>query len=189
MTLKSLTTLAAIGLLAMACNDRTESPTSNSAQPKQQVPEQVPEQPAKEAVPSSAISAPLVAKIDGPSDVDHLTEVELQVSIERTLINEAPMKFMLEVPSGAKLVEGNPVETIVDAESATLVRHFRLSFGSVPADDVVATVSVKQPGWGVHATAKYRFGRPAPTLPKPERADFELGVGGRVLGSPIVVKP
>ena len=93
MTLKSLTTLAAIGLLAMACNDRTESPTSNSAQPKQQVPEQVPEQPAKEAVPSSAISAPLVAKIDGPSDVDHLTEVELQVSIERTLINEAPMKF------------------------------------------------------------------------------------------------
>ena len=184
-----LTILAALGFLAMACTDQTASLVHENSQPTRQVPEQVPAETTERVATSSAISAPLVVKIDGPSEVDHVSEVDLELSIQRTLINEAPMKFTLTVPPGAKLIEGISSETIVDAESALIVRQFRLSFDSVPDADVVATVSVKQPGWGVHATDKYRFGRLAPKLPVPQRADFELGVGGRMLGAPIVLKP
>ncbi len=132
-------------------------------------------------------TAPLVARLEGPTQVRAGQTITVKLVITRTVVNKLPIAIAWEVPEGAKVVSGLPTGT-VDGRSKQLRLVVRLRLSAVPDRDLVATVEVKGEAYGVSAKAAYRFGRPAPKLPDAAERAPGVKVNGKVLGTGIPVR-
>lgn len=129
--------------------------------------------------------APLVVRVQGPAHVAAGDIVRLTLHIERRGPSTEPLDVSVRLPAGASLAEGLGQETIADTRGTTLTRALTIAIQSVPADDVQVTVDAQGQGYGMHATAAYRFGRPEPKLPQPlSRAQALPGIKGSSIPIP-----
>lgn len=60
--------------------------------------------------------------------------------------------------------------------------EYVLALVTVPAADLTLVADAQGTGWGAHAEAPYRFGRPEPTPQGPAAAGPNIIVGGIDLG-------
>lgn len=114
--------------------------------------------------------------------------LELDVTIERRLPSTAPMVLEVEVPAGARLVEGRSVELVTD-RATRVTRRLELALDSVPERDLVVRLDVQGGNFGAHAEAAYRFGRPEPKLPDVPRVARPIELYGGSLGQPVKLDP
>jgi hypothetical protein len=127
--------------------------------------------------------APLTVSVAGPSRCAAGDELELIITLERTVV--APIELFVTLPKGAELVRGKLSEALPEgAESVERRLLIRLPEG-VPSDDVEVTAHLQVRGAGAHGRAFYRFGRAEPKLPSPRRAGPSVVVGGKNLGPAI----
>jgi len=133
--------------------------------------------------------APFVAKVDGPTAPAPGSTIRLRLSIDRRSIDDAsPMTIRVAIPSGTRLVEGAAEESIVGG-ARRIERTFVLALGDrVPGDDVVIEVDQRAEGWGGHAAARYRFGRPEAAPAPLERDERPVILDGKDLGRPILLR-
>jgi hypothetical protein len=125
---------------------------------------------------------PVVVKILGPERVQPGETITLELRIEALQTSE-PLALRLQVPSGAQLLEGSTEETLSAAPQIT--RLLRLRVEQVPPEDLSVEVIQRGSGWGVRATASYRFGRPEPTLPQADaQAVRRPGISGAAIPIP-----
>jgi hypothetical protein len=140
-----------------------------------------------DAPPNGATStsqAPFVAELRGPSEVAANSHLDLELVIERNVVNDVPMVISARLPPGVTLEAGSLSESIVDGKQAKLVRPIRIAIGQVPTSDLDVSIDVKGSNYGAHATATYRFGRAAPKLPNPSN---EKGPRTSPWGAPIML--
>lgn len=109
------------------------------------------------------LHAPVTLTVVGPTSVVPGATFDAVVNIVRPVSFATPMKLHLDVPTGATLVSGAQDETIVDPSGSSITRKFTLRLGAIPADDLVVTLDVSDPSWGVHGVQRYTFGRADPT--------------------------
>ncbi len=135
------------------------------------------------------VRAPMTARIQGPANPRPGDVITVELTVHRPRPNAQPMRLEAKIPRGARLVSGQPLETIRNQTDVLVRRTFRFAIAQIPADDLQVVVASRGRSHGVRATARYGFGRPAPKLPQPSRAKQPTVIGGRNLGRPIVIPP
>ena len=114
--------------------------------------------------------------------------IELTIVIDRTSTG-TPLFLEVVLPPGARAAKGRLSERI-DDEGEHIERSIVLDIGSsTPAFDVKVTVDTGDQHFGAHATAAYRFGRPAPLLPQPARTGAPVIINGQDYGASIPLEP
>lgn len=125
--------------------------------------------------------APVVVRVSGPEHVASGDVVDIRVVVERRH-GDAPITLMVTPPPGTTMVQGQAVEILSGTESRA-ERTFKVECkDKVPVQDLLVTAHGSGPGWGVHATGAYRFGRPEPQLARSPRSGAPIVVHGRNLG-------
>jgi hypothetical protein len=125
---------------------------------------------------------PVIVKLLGPERVQPGETITLEMHVEAIRTSE-PLTFRFQVPPGAHLLEGSTEEMLSAAPRIT--RTLRLRVDQVPPEDLSVDVVQQGPGWGVRATASYRFGRPEPMLPQTDaRAIRRPGIPGAAIPIP-----
>jgi hypothetical protein len=163
-----------ITLAASACAAQGELP--------RQAPEREAPSPPPRAASGPNTSVPLVLDIAAARDVAP-GEVELELVIDRRTSD--PVALELQLPPGVELIEGE-ARAMLDEPGRRIVRKVRLRMpNGTPLDDVRVVADARGLGYGVRATAAYRFGRPAPKLAQPERRPSASVANGKRLGRPI----
>lgn len=101
-----------------------------------------------------------------------------------------PLAVQVTVPPGATLARGETRWTVQPAPPGAVQDVELEIFASAPpADDLILIVDAQGPHAGVHAEARYRFGRPEPVGPQPTLAPTPLVIGGRDFGRPVQASP
>ncbi len=136
--------------------------------------------------PEERPDSPLTLTVSGP-DKRVRGEVVVQVAIERARPDAIPLTLRYDLPAGVTLA-GKSSERIIDATNRVIVRELRLKVTRPPKADLVVTLDAHTPAYGMHATAVYRFGRPAPVAPPLARMAPLYGPGGRLIGQPIQIR-
>ena len=77
-------------------------------------------------------------------------------------------RLVVRLPKGTTLESGELQETLKALPAGDTVRTLHVAVAQVPADDVEATADLQIPGGGLHAAAKYTFGRLAAVTPAPK---------------------
>ncbi|HET9953404.1 MAG TPA: hypothetical protein VFQ61_02810 [Polyangiaceae bacterium] len=131
--------------------------------------------------------APLKVEVRGPDNPQPNSEIEVVVSIERRTPH-LPVDLSVHLPAGATLVRGLPSEHI-ETEGAKLERRYIVRLGSVPTTDIEITAQAYDQDLGVRGRGMYRFGRPEPRLPEPNRSDRPTVLGDQDFGRPVELKP
>jgi len=125
--------------------------------------------------------APVVVRVSGPEHVAAGDLFDIKVVVERRR-GDAPITLTVTPPPGTTLVQGQAVEILSGTEAST-ERTFKVDCkGKVPLQDLLVSAHGSGPGWGVHATGAYRFGRPEPQLARSPRSGAPIVVHGRNLG-------
>lgn len=128
------------------------------------------------------IAAPLLLHVGAARDVAP-GELELELVIERR--TEDPVTLELQLPAGVELIDGNARETLHEP-ARLIVKKVRLRLpNGTPLDDVRVFADSRGAGYGVRASAAYRFGRPEPKLAQPPRRGRAAIANGKRLGRPI----
>ncbi|RKH61230.1 hypothetical protein [Corallococcus llansteffanensis] len=98
--------------------------------------------------------------------------VRLIARLERSPGFTAPVEVSLRVPSRALLQEGPTSPIVLEGDAQEVPWTLHLPEGTRPDEDLVLLASAEGESFGVHAEARYRFGRelaeatpPAPTGP------------------------
>ncbi len=97
-----------------------------------------------------------------------------------------PLDVRVVLPAGAVLLRGDAHQIVQPGDPGS-VHEFVLEIDApvVPVDDLVLVVDAQGEHAGVHAEARYRFGRPEPVAPQTPLAREALVVGGRDFGRPV----
>ena len=97
-----------------------------------------------------------------------------------------PLRIALTLPAGARLVQGEALESSAWTEGGAVVRGYQVAYDTVPAGDVRVVLDWQQGAVGAHAELPFRFGRPVPAAEAPMRMERPLGLpGGVSLGRPV----
>lgn len=104
----------------------------------------------------------------------------------------APIDLEIRLPPGATLASGSERATLTPSAGRTVEDidfEVQLAAG-VPPDDIVVVAAHQSKATGVHAEGRYRFGRPEPLHPVPERSGPELTTPrGGSLGHAVPLQP
>lgn len=99
--------------------------------------------------------------------------VRLIARLERSPGFTAPIEVSLRVPSRTRLQEGPTSPIVLEGDTQEVPWTLHLPEGTRPDEDLVLLASAEGESFGVHAEARYRFGRevaeatpPAPTGPR-----------------------
>ncbi|WP_147443579.1 hypothetical protein [Corallococcus sicarius] len=99
--------------------------------------------------------------------------VRLIARLERSPGFTAPIEVSLRVPSRTQLQEGPTSPIVLEGDTQEVPWTLHLPEGTRPDEDLVLLASAEGESFGVHAEARYRFGRevaeatpPAPTGPQ-----------------------
>lgn len=99
--------------------------------------------------------------------------VRLIARLERSPGFTAPIEVSLRVPSRTQLQEGPTSPIVLEGDTQEVPWTLHLPEGTRPDEDLVLLASAEGESFGVHAEARYRFGRevaeatpPAPTGPR-----------------------
>ena len=110
--------------------------------------------------------AALAASASGPARAEPMAPpLTLHLSGPKAVAAGAALTLTLDLPEGVTLLSRRPNEPIVDARNPRLVRTLRVRVDRLPTADLVVTADSRTSTFGVHATARYRFGRPDPAWP------------------------
>jgi hypothetical protein len=144
--------------------------------------EVMPTEPA--GVPTVELSAPLTVRWEEQARTEG--QVRLVAHVTRVTAVGVPFEVHLDVPAGATLVYGRPSFSIPEnGEADDVTEVYELSFAAVPAGDLVLRVDGEVDDMGFHVKVPYRFGRPAPSGPRPVANGPSSSHGGRDLGPSI----
>lgn len=89
----------------------------------------------------------------------------------------------VQLPPGVRLEGGPGGWEIPTAQQQGIVeKELVIGFDALPPEDLMVVADVQTEGFGVHAKAYYRFGRPDPQPIAPRANGPELKVGGRNFG-------
>ncbi len=130
--------------------------------------------------------SPLSLTVNGPASVTAPSEIELAIVLDRVWNTRDPVVLRVDLPPGALLVSGSPSETLAPS-SHPHTRSLRIKLERVPSADLVVRADLEGRGYGAHARAVYRFGRPEPKLTRP--ASSVVVIGGRPVGKVIPLSP
>jgi hypothetical protein len=160
------------------CSAHTEPATHMQAPPA------VPQRDPSEAPESAAGQAPIAGRLIAPEGVPVPgSEVVLRWVVEQRGNFGVPLDVTVRAPSGVS-VRG---DTQAHLGAAVGVREgtLRVTFASIPAEDLVVVVHGREDHAGYHQELAYRFGRPEPVVQEPTRSPVPARVGGRILGRPV----
>jgi len=101
-----------------------------------------------------------------------------------------PLQVTVTLPPGASLVRG-PARWVVQPAAPGTVNETVLEVlaPAVPADDLVLVADAQGEHAGVHAEARYRFGRPEPSPPSPPLTPRDVVIHGHNLGRAVQMTP
>ena len=101
-----------------------------------------------------------------------------------------PLQVSVELPPGVSLVRG-PARWVVQPAAPGTVNETVLEVlaPAVPADDLLLVADAQGEHAGVHAVARYRFGRPEPVAPSPPLAQGDTVIHGHNLGRAVQMTP
>ena len=101
-----------------------------------------------------------------------------------------PLQVSVELPPGVSLVRG-PARWIVQPAAPGTVNETVLEVLApvAPADDLVLVADAQGEHAGVHAEARYRFGRPEPRPPSPPLTPSDIVIHGHNLGRAVQMSP
>jgi hypothetical protein len=101
-----------------------------------------------------------------------------------------PLNVRVLLPAGVTLVRG-PSHWVVQPGPPGTVHDtvIELLASTAPTDDLVLVADVQGEHAGIHAEARYRFGRPEPQVAQPPLAPTDLVVGGHNFGRPVQMHP
>lgn len=109
----------------------------------------------------------------------------LTAQVELRTRMPAPVQVRLEIPAGAKLVQGEPSFTIAPSEQPQLVeREYVFEVSGQPAEDLVLIADASTKAFGFHATDAYRFGR-SETVIRPNASGQDIRIGNKNLGGSV----
>lgn len=101
-----------------------------------------------------------------------------------------PLQVSVALPAGATLARGPARWLVQPAAPGSMHETVLEVLASVPpADDLVLVVDAQGEHAGVHAEARYRFGRPEPAAPQPPLAPTSIVIGGHDYGRPVQMTP
>ena len=101
-----------------------------------------------------------------------------------------PIELTIQVPKGAALTSGSAhVVVTPGAGSTEQTIALELRIYEVPSADLVVVADSQARDRGVHAQARYRFGRAEPELPALVRSGPELKIGARNFGRSVALRP
>ncbi len=129
------------------------------------------------ALASPALS-PMTLQLTGPRSPKAGQTLDLQLRLELHVAMNVPTELQLQLPGGAKLVEGALLDTIPAQTTGVIVRKYRVRIARVPNVDILATADIRTTGGGAHATANYAFGRAQPTVTRPQAPSSKPGPFG-----------
>ena len=135
----------------------------------------------------SGDAEPISLTATGPASCTAGTEVAIRVRVARHWGTSGPVPVKVELPEGTQLLSGATEWEIPPGGPTVDERVLRLRLDSIPAGDLIARVSYREPAFGVTATAYYRFGRPAPTVPPLQRGPRVRLITGEDLGRPVML--
>lgn len=99
-----------------------------------------------------------------------------------------PLRVDVEVPSGVTLVRGTPHYLVQPGPPGSVHEAlFELSALATPSQDLVLVADAQGEHAGVHAEARYRFGRPAPVATSPTRGGANIVLHGIQFGQGITM--
>ena len=133
------------------------------------------------------MAPPLTLHLSGPKSVAAGDELTLTLELRRPVPNAVPILLDVTLPAGVTLLSKPPGAPIVDARTPRLVRTLRVRVDRVPAAALVVTADSRTSTFGVHATARYRFGRPDPTTPAPAPKVALRTREAAVIGRPVML--
>ncbi|MBZ4375180.1 hypothetical protein K8612_26290 [Corallococcus sp. AS-1-6] len=116
---------------------------------------------------------PATARIPAPLQVSwrvvdvSADTVRLIARLDRSPGFTAPVEVSLRVPPRTVLREGPTSPIILDGDTREVPWTLGLPEGSRPDDDLVLLASAGGESFGVHAEARYPFGRTLPESPRP----------------------
>ncbi|WP_147445443.1 hypothetical protein [Corallococcus aberystwythensis] len=116
---------------------------------------------------------PATARIPAPLHVSwrvvdaSADTVRLVARLDRSPGFTAPVQVSLHVPSRTVLREGPTSPIVLDGDTREVPWTLGLTAGPVPDDDLVLLASAGGESFGVHAEARYRFGRTLAESPRP----------------------
>ncbi|MBN9687996.1 MULTISPECIES: hypothetical protein [unclassified Corallococcus] len=116
---------------------------------------------------------PATARIPAPLHVSwrvvdaSADTVRLIARLDRSPGFTAPVEVSLRVPPRTVLREGPTSPIVLDGDTREVPWTLGLTEGSRPDDDLVLLASAAGESFGVHAEARYHFGRPLTESPRP----------------------
>ncbi len=133
---------------------------------------------------------PVVLRVE-PMDPSVTGTVSLRVEVVQLTPFDLPLRVEVSLPNGVTVLRG---ETRYVVPTGPRPRDDRrvlvLACGDrAPADDLVVTAEARDDDHGVHAEARFRFGRPEPTTPAPPLSRRPLRIGNVDHGAPIDMTP
>jgi hypothetical protein len=133
--------------------------------------------PAEVTAESHDVASPTVlpttARIPAPLHVSwtvvesRADTVRLVARLERSPGFTAPVQVSLRVPSRASIQEGPTSPLVLGTDVQEVPWTLRLPDASQPGEDLVLTASAEDEAFGVHAEARYHFGRALAEAPRP----------------------
>jgi hypothetical protein len=171
------TTLIASVILLAACAN--PQPAASKTEPKRAA-----APPVAESGPRTPLQVSWNEKLLSP----HSALLEARVQYNGPF--DVPVHVMVQLPAGASLTRGEAqLDVPAQTTATTVVNEYEVAFGEVPAADLVLVADGKSESSGVHATALYRFGRPAPQAVTPQANGPELKLNGNNFGHAIPLQP
>lgn len=181
----STTSLLTLAAALSACSQPEATPSSPTTTAAHEPHSQAPADGPDEHLPQS----PMTARLRGPDKPPPTGEIEVHLDLTRSRSTLAPISVSLTLPAGAERVAGEASESITDTTATALTRAWRIRYDAVPKGDLEVTVDWRTDAAGFRAKLPYRFGRPEPKAPEPERMPTETKLpGGTSLGRPIITR-
>ncbi len=134
--------------------------------------------------PLSDVRAPVQVRVQGPPVAPKAgSTLAVDWAVEMATAFPAPLTVKVRAPHGVE-VTGDVSATILPEPGTKRGRVF-VRVREVPKDDLVIVVDGASEAAGMHAEIPYRFGRPAPRVAQPPRADTPVVRDGVNLGRPV----
>lgn len=117
--------------------------------------------------PLAEARVPFILTLEGEQGLPMGATTELVVRITRRTPDLTPIELRLVAPGGILILGGDdPFERIVDDESETVVRKYKLQVDD-PSAEIEVKASSRGPGFGAEATRRHSFGVTLRSAPSP----------------------
>jgi hypothetical protein len=133
---------------------------------------------------AAAGRSPIVGQLIAPEGVPVPgTEIVVRWIVEQRGNFGVPLNVTVRAPSGVMV--GGDTQAHLDAAVGVREGTLRVTFASIPAEDLVVVVHGREDHAGYHQELVYRFGRPESVVQEPPRSAAPAQIGGRILGRPV----